>query len=91
MHLILFFAQKRLRGVSNLPSQKVPHSGDDFADEIEDFVKICDRDNHEEGHNSRNFAKIKLSRTRSDRYNREDVLNRRNLQRPYSRTFSSFQ
>jgi hypothetical protein len=67
----------------------VPHSGGDFADEIEDFVKIRDKDNHEEGHNSRNFAKIKLSRTRSD--NREDVLNTRNLQRPYySRKFSSF-
>jgi hypothetical protein len=56
-HLISLSA-KRLRGVTNLRRQSLVHFGDDVvADEIKDFVKMCDRDGHDEVHNAMNFRR----------------------------------
>ena len=49
---------KRLRGVTNLRRQSLVHFGDDVvADEIKDFVKMCDREDHDEGHNAMNIRR----------------------------------
>ena len=55
---LILFSAKRLRGVTNLRRQSLSHFGDDVvADEINDFIKICDRDDHDEGHDAMNFRR----------------------------------
>jgi hypothetical protein len=57
-NLLMLFSATRLRGVTNLRRQSLVHFGDDVVDdEIKDFVKMCDREDHDEGHNAMNIRR----------------------------------
>ena len=65
MHKPFYSFVQRLRGASNL-KQNLPHFGNaQGSDEMEDFIEVCDRGDHE-GHKKRTHRRSSVV-TRSHR------------------------